>query len=139
MLENVLRHLRNWFCRESRGGTYTIIGGKVDLPFLQQGQYFRVIGSVFNDGVHQYNDELSLTDETFYGEIWALAIPKALLYIVQDIEEWQTKNGAASAGIYQSESFGGYSYTLKADAASGSGDNSWMGAFSSRLSQWRKI
>lgn len=139
MLENVLRSLKNWFFREAHGGTYTITGGKVDLPFLQQGQYFRVIGSVFNDGVHQYNDELALTDETFYGEIWALAIPKSLLDLVAEIEKWQAKNGAVAGGLYQSESFGGYSYTLKADAASGSGDNSWMGAFSSRLSQWRKI
>ena len=105
---------------------------------MSEGQHFRIVGSVFNDGVHQYNDELALTDETFYGEVWALAIPKALLDLVSEIEEWQSKNGEKSAGIYQSESFGGYSYTLKSDSG-GNGDRSWMGAFSTRLNQWRKL
>lgn len=139
MLEIVLRSIKNWFFREARTGTYTIAGGKLELPFLQQGQYFRIIGSVFNDGVHQYTDNLSLDDEKFTGEIWALAIPKALLNLVGEIEAWQKKNGEVSAGLYKSESFGGYSYTVKDDVGSGGGDSSWVGAFSSRLNQWRKI
>lgn len=139
MLENVLRHLKNWFVRAVHSGTYTITGGTLPLDFLQTGQYFRVIGSVFNDGVHRCDAALSLTDETFTGEIWALSIPKALLDLVGEMEDWQTKNGAVSAGLYKSESFGGYSYTVKDDVASGGGDSSWVGAFSSRLSQWRKI
>lgn len=138
MLENVLRHLKNWFFQKSLGGTYTISGGRLELDFLQTGQYFRIIGSVFNDGVHKYTDELVLTDETFTGEVWALAVPKALLELVTEIEAWQTRNGAAAVGPYQSESFGGYSYTLKTGDMDGGGV-SWQSAFSARLNQWRKL
>jgi len=140
MLGLVLKHLKNWFVLPGgvRCGTYTVENGSITLPFLLEGQHFRILGSVFNDGVHQYSDELTLTDETFYGEIWALAIPKALLDLVTEIEEWQTKNGAAVSGPYQSESFGGYSYTLKSGGADG-GSESWQSAFSARLNQWRKL
>lgn len=138
MLENVLRHLKNWFCRTIHSGTYTISIGQIDLPFLRSGQYFRIIGSVFNDGVYQYNDELTLTDETFTGEIWALAIPRALLDTVEEIEAWEAKNGETVSGPYTSESFGGYSYTKATDAQTG-GAVTWQGTFRSRLNIWRKI
>lgn len=139
MLEELLTHLRNWFVRDIHTGTYTISLGQLEpLPFLQNGQYFRIMGSVFNDGVYQYGDDaLLLTDETFTGEIWALAIPGALLTLAREIEGWQAKNGAKAAGPYQSESFGGYTYTMKAD--SGGGATSWQGAFAGRLNKWRKL
>src|SRR5699024_9933803 len=89
--------------------TYTIEDGGITLPFLQNGQYFRIVGSLFNDGVYQYADALGLTDETFDGSVWALAIPKALLSTVDEITAWQAKNG--DSGPYTSESFGGYSYS----------------------------
>lgn len=138
MLENVLRSLKNWFLRETHGGTYTITGGKIALDFLQTGQYFRIIGSVFNDGVHQYSDEIALTDETFAGEIWALGIPKAFLELYEEIVQWQEKNGESANSPYQSESFGGYTYTRATDTKTG-GAVTWESAFRSRLNQWRKL
>ena len=137
MLETVLRSLRNWFLKEVYAGTYTVHYGSVELPFLQQGQYFRIVGSVFNDGVYQY-PATGLIDETFTGSIWALAIPKAFLDTVKEIEAWQEKNGAASVGPYQSESFGGYSYTKATDDKTG-GAVTWETAFRGRLNAWRKI
>lgn len=139
MLENVLRHVRNWFLTSDgvHTGVYTIAEGSIALPFLLPGQYFRIVGSVFNDGVYKYPAE-GLFDETFNGVVWALAIPKALLDLVAEIEAWQQKNGASAAGPYQSESFGGYSYTRATDAATG-GAVTWESAFRSRLNQWRKI
>lgn len=55
MLEEVLRHLNNWFLVPDgiHLDTYTIEDGGITLPFLQEGQYFRVVGSVFGDGVYQ--------------------------------------------------------------------------------------
>ena len=138
MLGTVLEHLRNWFLVPNgiRYGTYTVQDGDTTLPFLQKGQYFRVVGSVFNDGVYKYGEDL-LGDETFTGSVWALAIPKAVLELVQEIEAWQEKNGSVASAPYQSESFGGYSYTLKSGADGGA--VSWQDAFSDRLNQWRKI
>ena len=147
MLEHVLAHLRNWFVVPGgvHRGTYTIKGGSITLPFLQTGQYFRICGSVFNDGVYQYpnlyvdsEDGTWPTDETFAGEIWALAVPRAVADLAAEIEAWEAKNGAVSTGPYQSESFGGYSYTKTTDAHTG-GAVTWQSAFRSRLNQWRKI
>lgn len=138
MLEQVLRHLNNWFLVDIHEGTFTVENGSIALPFLQNGQYFRVCGSVFNDGLHQY-PATDLTDETFTGTVWALAVPKAVVSLAEDIAAWQEKNGEAVASPYQSESFGGYSYT-KRSAGSDSGTlNGWQDAFRGRLNDWRKL
>ena len=138
MLEQVLRHLNNWFLVEIHEGTFTVENGSIALPFLQNGQYFRICGSVFNDGLHQY-PAADLTDETFTGTVWALAVPKAVVTLSTDIAAWQEKNGEAVASPYQSESFGGYSYT-KRSAGSDSGTlNGWQDAFRGRLNDWRKL
>lgn len=138
MLEQVLRHLNNWFLVEIHEGTFAVENGSITLPFLLTNQYFRIVGSVFNDGLHQY-PAADLTDETFTGTVWALAVPKAVVTLFEDIAFWQEKNGEAVASPYQSESFGGYSYT-KRSAGSDSGTlNGWQDAFRGRLNDWRKL
>lgn len=139
MLEQVLMHLKNWFLVPGsiHEGTYTIEDGGIALPFLAIGQYFRICGSVFNDGLHQYPAG-DLKTETFYGTVWALAVPQAVIDLALEIEAWQKKNGDASVSPYQSESFGGYSYSKATDSASG-GAVTWQTAFRSRLSAWRKL
>ena len=139
MLEQVLMHLKNWFLVPGgiHEGTYTIEDGGITLPFLANGQYFRICGSVFNDGLHQYPAS-DLKAETFDGTVWALAVPQAVIDLSTEIESWQTKNGDASVSPYQSESFGGYQYSKATDSASG-GAVTWQSAFRSRLDAWRKI
>lgn len=139
MLEQVLMHLKNWFLVPGgiHEGTYTIENGGITLPFLVNGQYFRICGSVFNDGLHQYPAS-DLKAETFDGAVWALAVPQAVIELAAEIEEWQKKNGDASVSPYQSESFGGYQYSKATDSASG-GAVTWQTAFRSRLSEWRKL
>ena len=140
MLEQLLMHLNNWFLVPGgiHEGTYTIKDGGITLPFLAIGQYFRICGSVFNDGLYIYGETENLRAETFDGAVWALAIPKAVIELAEEIEEWEQKNGSASVGPYQSESFGGYSYTKATDAQTG-GAVTWQSAFRSRLNHWRKI
>lgn len=139
MLEDILRHLNNWFLVDIHEGKFSVENGSIALPFLQTNQYFRVVGSVFNDGLHQY-PATDLTDETFTGTVWALAVPKAVVTLSFEIEDWQKKFGEAVASPYTSESFGGYSYTK---ASGGKADTSaltgWQDAFRSRLNDWRKI
>jgi hypothetical protein len=136
MLERILRHLRNWFVVSVHSGKFTVENGSITLPFLQDGQYFRVCGSVFNDGVYKRGEEV-LRDETFNGEVWALAIPDGVLLLEQDITAWEEKHSAAN-GPYASESFGGYTYTKATDGKTG-GSVTWEVAFRSRLNAWRKI
>ena len=72
MLTEICAELRNYFevPNGRHFGKFTISGGSIaPLDFLQEGQYFRIIGSVFNDGVHQYPAS-DLTDEVFNGAVW---------------------------------------------------------------------
>ena len=141
MLENVLIHLKNWFVVPCgvHEGMYTIENSNLELPFLQNGQYYRICGSVFNDGLHKYGDESDkLQNETFTGAVWALAIPKALVKLSEEIEEWQTKNGETVASPFTSESFGGYSYTKATDSNTGA-VATWETVFRTQLNPYRKL
>lgn len=142
MLTELCQELRNWFDLDRRFGTFTISGGALTADFLQPNQYFRIVGSVFNDGVHQYGVD-TLTDETFDGAVWALGIPKAVIDLAAEISTWQSKYGADSPAMspYVSESFGGYSYNKGSNTVGGNSytGSSWKDAFASRLNKWRKI
>lgn len=138
MLEEVLFYLNNWFLPRENGiwkDHYSVKEGQLDLPFLKDGQYYRIVGSLFNDGLYRYGEETLLTDETFEGEIWALEVPKSVLAITEEITTWIEKNGAA--GPYTSESFGGYSYS-KATNAKGMAAG-WQDVFADRLKSWKKL
>lgn len=117
MLEQILMEIHNWFrVRDSvngiHPGTYTIENGGIALPFLKDSQYFRIMGSLFNDGLHRYGpDMVALTDETFDGSVWALSIPKAVENAAAEAEAWMEKNAKAVDGPFSSESFGGYAYS----------------------------
>ena len=111
---------------------------------LLDGQYIRIVGSLLNDGVYQYSDNIEgLTDEEFDGAVWSLAIPKEVVAISEEIKTWVAQYGGASSAAmspFSSESFGGYSYSK--GGASGNSNASagdWKSAFASRLDQWRKI
>jgi hypothetical protein len=135
MLSEICREIRNFFEVSEFSGTFTISGGNISHPTLLNGQYFRIIGSVFNDGVHKYPAD-GLTDETFAGEVWALAIPPELIALSSEIAEYEKSGGGVSA--ISSEHYpNGYSYTRTTDD---NGDvMSWERAFSKRLNKWRKI
>ena len=102
MLEQVLRHLNNWFLVPDgiHSGEFTVQDGSITLPFLQTGQYFRVMGSVFNDGLHQYPEQ-DMTDETFDGAVWALSVPKSVISLADEITVWNEKRD--SGAVYQRE------------------------------------
>ena len=135
MLEEVLESIHNWFERDCLIGELHIVDGELVLPhqFLQDGQYFRLVGSVFNNGLHQWPDD-TLADEEFDGEVWALAVPAAIVELANEIDAWRKQNPETA---YTSESFGGYSYT-KGTAADGM-PMRWQDVFRRRLNQWRKL
>lgn len=142
MLTELCHEIKNWFVREKHFGTFTIEGGSIELPFLATNQYYRIIGSVFNDGVHVYGDITDiLTDETFKGAIWAMAVPPEVVTLAGDISAWVDQYGEAVNSPFSSESFGGYSYTKASGNGAGNGCNggTWQSTFASRLNKWRKI
>lgn len=156
MLEAICSHLHNWFTDPADvcEGEWTIENGAIDLAgVVQDGQYFRIVGSVFNDGVYQYpaqsaeGEEPILHDETFTGEIWPMKVPRAVIALSGEIAAWQAQYGATMASPYQSESvIGVYSYAkgVGSYARGGNGNSAsnadaWQSVFRSRLNQWRKL
>ena len=148
MLTEICADLRNYFPVHLHGhetgvdvykGTYTISGGHISpLDFIQDGQYYRIIGSVFNDGVHRKpaNSQVDslLIDETFEGTIWAMAVPLSVIALSSEIEKFCNDN---TVSPFTSESFGGYSYT-KATGENGI-SVSWQEAFKDKLNIYRRI
>lgn len=140
MLEQILDYIHNYFERNIERGKFTVTSGGIDVDFLQNGQYFKICGSVFNDGIHQYPTS-DLVDEVFEGEVWAMAVPPAVIALSEEIQSWVSVNSSVIDSPYQSESFGGYSYTKGDGNNAGKRTNSpsWAGVFGSRLNRWRKI
>jgi hypothetical protein len=143
MLNELCMEIKNFFDKGQPKifGEIVIKDSKIEneafLKAIKPKQYFRVAGSVFNDGVYRYDEELVLEDETFKGSVWLMAVPKAVIELANDIEKWQEENEKALNSPYQSESFGGYSYS-KASGANG-GAITWQDAFSKRLNMYRRI
>lgn len=88
-------------------GDYTIKNGAIDLDFISKNQYFRIVGSKFNDGIYRYSDDLELIDEEFNGGIWSMNIPKHFIEITKKADKYLSEHPQNN---FQSESFGGYSY-----------------------------
>ena len=138
MLTEICADLRNYFLVPGgiHTGTFDISGGKLaPLDFVKDGQYVRIVGSLFNDGVYQY-PVAELTDESFTGAVWALAIPPNVKALADEIKAYEESEGAKPSP-YTSESFGNYSYT-KASGANGA-PLSWKAVFADRLKNYRRM
>jgi len=141
MLDVLCAELNNYFLKDKgkdiHFGEYTISNGSIGpLDFLQPGQFFRIVGSVFNDGVYEYPAS-GLKDEAFTGAVWAMAVPSPVIALADEIEKWAEANADVIDSPYSSESFGGYSYT-KETASDGSSGAAWKSHFASEMNRWRK-
>lgn len=141
MISEVCQNLKNWFIRDEsdiKFGVFTVDGCTVSPSIeILPGQYFRIVGSVLNDGVYRFDHALNLRRETFNGSIWLMCVPPDFEKLISEIEAWESKNGASALSPYQNESFGGYSYS-KANGSDGN-PMTWNRAFAGRLAKWRKI
>lgn len=153
MLSELCAVCRNYFDKDEyhrylprREGRFTITNGTLpDLEgFIIKGQCFRIYGSAVNDGVYEYTDDLALKDETFTGLIQSMHVEPDFLALAHEIEAWEEKYGSidgTALSPFNSESFGGYSYSKSA----GNGENGGVSAadpvsmFRQRLKRWRKI
>lgn len=142
MLYELCMELNNFFEYAKYIGDITIEDGNVQTEMLENGQYFRIIGSKFNDGIYQY-PTAQLKDEVYHGGLWAMAIPPRVIALSKEIDDWKAKYEALDSTAmspYQSESFGGYSYTkATGNGSSGNASAGWQDVFASRLRPWRKL
>lgn len=136
MLNEICAEIRNYFPAEKRYGNFTIKNGSISpVDFLQEGQYFRIVGSVFNDGIHQHPAS-DLNDESFNGSVCAMAVPPALIDLSEEIKTY-AEIVDANPSPFTSESFGGYSYTKATDVDGVA--MSWQKAYGKRLNKWRRV
>ena len=152
MLQEVMEYIHNYFVKTPHQGEFTIADGVISpLPALKDGQRIMIYGSDLNDGVYTYHDHgilddddievAGLQDECFAGAICALAVPPAVIAISGEISKWVENNRDAIDSPFASESFNGYSYSLKTGGSTGgdsAGQIGWQNIFGRRLDRWRK-
>jgi len=140
VLTEICQYLHNWFIKDRTDihlDTFKIENGAVVPSFeIKQGQYFRIIGSTFNDGVYKFptND---LKDEIFDGAVWTMHVPPQLITLSEEIKGWTDTNSSNTDNIYESESFAGYTYKLRTGA--NGGNYTWKDAFNSKLKAYKKL
>lgn len=146
MLNEICAEIRNYFSLDEDKifGEFAVVNREITPPVeLEDGQYYRIVGSVFNDGVHKKGDTLT-NEPTFKGAVWKMRVPYDVLNLADEIEQWQLKNGSpesANMSPYSSESFGGYSYTKASGFGSDNGSPyaTWQTMFAKRLNPYRKV
>ena len=143
---------------------YAIENGNISLPFLVDGQFFRIVGSKFNDGVYIYTQDYILRDATWEDVLndnkdWSSLTEEEWgnLKHVELIDEefhggiWAMRmpraflslaqeiesynsSEASKPSPYTSESISGHYSYTKASPS----DSSWEKVFASKLKRWRK-
>lgn len=142
MIGEVCAECKNYFIQKDvdiHVSNYTVTNHQIGpVPFLKDGQYYRIVGSALNDGVYKHGtDDTDLVDEEFFGAVWAMRVPRDFVALCEEIQAWDAKNGEALSGPYSSESFGGYSYS-KATGSDGGG-YSWRDQFKGKLNAYRRL
>ena len=164
MLQDICEYIHNYFVPLSADvNTYTVAGGMISPAFgAEDGDRFLICGSRRNDGVYTWHADVigtddderippatqggeetikaaGLQDETFAGTIRVMSVPPALIALSGEIKAWVDANSAALSSPMQSESFNGYSYTLKSGGAQGGGSClTWRDQYGKQLERWRR-
>ena len=149
MLQEIMEYIHNYFVPErAEKKTYTISDGMISPSFdAEDGDRFLICMSRRNDGVYTWhpdgikNDDdteaAGLCDETFAGTIRVCSVPPAVLALSREKSEWEDAHSAQLSSPLQSESFNGYSYTLK--TGKNGGALTWFDTPSGKaLERWRR-
>lgn len=144
MLSMICSELNNYFKVKSYDVNLKIENGNIiGMPELIEGQYFRLIGSVLSDGIYKYPVSGLMDEPEFHGKIWSMAIPSEVIDLSYEIGDWiekYNKVDSSAMSPFNSESFGGYSYSKSSsNSNSGSSANSWQNIYKSRLNKYRKL
>lgn len=123
-ISDLCAELRNYFLPSYKNpakyihhGTFKVENGQLqNVPFLRDGQYYRIVGSIFNDGVWCVGKEELVDEDEFDGAVWEMAVPSDFIDLVTELDRANAKIDQAATNDtgFTSESFGGYSYTKRA-------------------------
>ena len=108
---------------------------------ISDGQYFALFRQRIPLGVFQL---IELTEnKTFAGSVWLMDVPKAIKSADEWAETWKANNMAAGSeanSVFQSESFGGYSYSKGNNSKGKVGASIFDNAqFAAMLAPYRKL
>lgn len=139
-IKEICDYIHNYFEVDEVSGEFTIADGSLEASFLSENQYYRIQGSVFNDGIYKYPNT-DLTDETFKGKVTAMAVPKDVLAVLDEATQWENDNAKVLQSPLNSESFGGYSYSKGSSSKKdgSQGQITWRDVFGDKLKAYRKI
>ena len=142
-MERILKYLNNYFYSFGKRGEFEANRNVLNVKDgFYLGQYIKVCGSNFNDGVYRIVGtedsgiclDRALNKETFNGVIFGLKVPKNLQELNFKIESYIESN---SNNNFVSESFGDYSYTRT--TGRNGGLLTWQEAFREELKPYRKM
>lgn len=149
MIGEICAEIKNYFTYEEDKhiNDWVISNGQVSPSLDFPTDYIRIVGSRLNDGVHKRGENgFNLVDESFHGGIWIMSPSADFLELVEEIKSWQDANGkidSANMSPFQSESFGGYSYSKGSNYRANSGNSApvvtWQSQYANRLSIYRRI
>ena len=148
MLTAICAEIRNYFSLKDDKiiGDFSVTDGAITPSVgLADDQYYRVVGSIFNDGVHRADDILK-DEGDFHGAVWKMRVPQDVLDLADEIAAWQAQNGSTDSvnmSPFTSESFGGYSYSKSSgggtgDGGAGASGVTWQTMFAKRLNPYRR-
>jgi hypothetical protein len=148
-MNSVCLEIKNFFIHKKdsiRLGSFSIVDGVISPAIPEYVDYIRIVGSHKNDGVHKRGDNGfdGLTNDTFEGAVWYMYPPQDFIDLVDEIDAWQTKYGGVDStnmSPFQSESFGGYSYSKASSGSSSETASSaptWQKVYANRLNAYRR-
>lgn len=166
-IEAMCAECHNYHETDRVRGHYVIKNGDISLPFLCENQFFRIVGSKFNDGVYIYSyNALIIRSQTWQevfdgNENWGTLIDKDIKWrdLVEhelvdeefDGEVWPMNMPRAFLSLSKeistyiesgADKVSGYtseSFGGYSYSKSSSESNAWENAFASKLKRWRKL
>ena len=150
MLTEICGYLNNFFVETYYFGHVMVEGNIVFCDgseiTIKEGQYFTIVNAKAKSilGTYKQGDELKDRDIK-NGAVWLMDIPDNVISLADEIAAWMEKYGgvdSVSNSPYNSESFGGYSYTKSSGGSSdGSADSTpaWAKVYGARLAHYRRI
>lgn len=146
LLEEVLDHLNNWFVRDSSVFSNVQIASD-GLPqeigeYVSGKTFYEMRGTYNNDGLHKVDEDELVEEDAERVVVSLLSIPKPLLLIVDEIDEWNKKYGTVAENPFFSEEFSDYKYTIRGYSSYGAASSTasgWRLAFANRLNPFRKM
>lgn len=146
MLSRICVYLKNYFETERIIGDVVISDGVITVDGVEvelaDGEYFALFHEHYAYGVFQ-NGADYVEDNSFRGAVWRMDVPDSILDAMKWALEWEAKNGNPddnANSAFNSESFGGYTYTKAQSSMSTIGSTVFNNAkFKSMLAPYMRI